>query len=55
MTELMNECYLLLQCEALHTCGLGFPISTKWCFDHDVKVMPDAAFTKTMCNRCGPL
>jgi len=26
-------CCLLPQCEALHTCRLGFPIATKWCFD----------------------
>jgi len=30
-------CCLLPQCEALHTCPLGFPITTKWCCDQDVK------------------
>ena len=39
-------CCLLPQCEALHTCRLGFPITTKWCFDQDVKVVPGATFTK---------
>jgi len=29
-------CYLLPQCEALHTCCSGFPIA-KWCCDKDVK------------------
>jgi len=48
-------CCLLPQCEALHTCRLGFPITTKWCFDQDVKVVPDATFTKRMCDRCGSL
>ena len=45
-------CCLLPQCEALHPCHLGFPITTKWCFDHDVKVVPGATFTKRMCDRC---
>jgi len=48
-------CCLLPQCEALHTCRLGFPITTKWCFDQDVKVVPGAIFTKRMCDRCGYL
>jgi len=39
-------CCLLPQCEALHTCHSGFPITTKWCCDQDVKVVPGAAFTK---------
>jgi len=43
---------LLAQCEALHTCRLGFPITTKWCFDQDVKVVPGATSTKRMCSRC---
>jgi len=46
------HCCLLPQCEALHTCRSGFLIATKWCCDHDGKVMPDAAFTKRTCNRC---
>jgi len=29
-----------------------FPITTKWCFDQDVKVVPGATFTKRMCDRC---
>jgi len=48
-------CCLLPQCEALHTCCLSFPITTKWCFDQDVKVVPGATFTKRMCDRCGSL
>ena len=46
---------LLPQCEALHTCRLGFPITSKWCFDQDVKVLPGSTFTKRMCDRCGSL
>jgi len=48
-------CCLLPQCEALHTCRLGFPITTKWCFDQYVTVVPRATFTKRMCDRCGSL
>jgi len=48
-------CCLLPQCEALRSCCSGFPITTKWCCDHDVKVMPGAAFTKGTCDRCGLL
>jgi len=48
-------CCLLPQCEALHTRRLGFPITTKWCFDQDVNVVPGATFTKRMCDRCGSL
>ena len=49
-------CCSLPQCEALCTCRFGFPSATKWCCDHDdVKVMPDAPFTKRMCDRCGSL
>ena len=46
---------MLPQCEALHTCLLGFPITTKWCFDEDVTVVPGATFTKRMCDRCDSL
>jgi len=48
-------CCLVQQWEALHTCCSAFAIATKWCFDHDVKVVPAATFTKTTCNRCGSL
>jgi len=48
-------CCLLPECEALHTCRLGFPIIKKWWFDQDVKVVPGATFIKTMCYRCGSL
>jgi len=27
----------------------GLPITTKWCFDQNVKVVPDATFTKRIC------
>jgi len=43
-------CCLVPQCEALRTCHLGFPITTKWCCDQDVKVMLGATFTKRMCG-----
>ena len=46
-------CYVLPQCEALHTCRLGFPITIKWCFDQDMKVVSGATFTKRMCDSCG--
>ena len=46
-------CCLLPQWEALCTCRLSFLTATKWCCDQDVKVVPDAAFTQRMCNRCG--
>jgi len=48
-------CCLLPQCEALHACRLGFPITAKWCLDQDVTVVPGATFTKRMCNGCGSL
>ena len=48
-------CCLLPQCEALHTCRLGFLITTKWFFDQDVKVVRGATFTKSICDRCGSL
>jgi len=39
-------CWLPPQCEALHTCCSGFWITTKWCCDQDLEVMPGAAFTQ---------
>ena len=39
-------CCLLPQCKALCTCCLGFPITTKWCCDQDVKVVLCETFTK---------
>jgi len=48
-------CCLLPQCEALRTYCSGFPIATKWCCDQDVKVVPDAAFSKRICDQCGLL
>ena len=33
-------CCLVPQCEALRTCCSAFPITTKWCFDHDVNMVP---------------
>ena len=48
-----------LWCHKQHTpnanCRSAFPITTKWCFDQDVKVVPDATFTKRTCDRCGSL
>jgi len=38
------------RCEALRTCHLGIPITTTWCCDQDVKVMPGATFTKSTCD-----
>jgi len=43
------------QWKALHTCCSTFAITTKWCFYHDVKVVPAATFTKRTCNRWGSL
>ena len=48
-------CCLLPQCEALRTFCSAFPITTKWCFDQDVKVVPGATFTKRTCNGWGSL
>ena len=48
-------CCLVPQCEALHTCCSAFPITTKWCFEQDVMVVPDATFTKKTCSGCGSL
>ena len=45
-------CCLVPQCEALRTCCFAFPITTKWYFDQDVKVVPGPTFTKRTCNRC---
>jgi len=39
----------------LHACRLGYPITTKWYFDQDVKVVLGATFTKRMWGRCGSL
>jgi len=33
-------CCLVPQYEALRTCCSALPITTKWCFDQDVKVVP---------------
>ena len=49
------NCCLVQQWEALRTCCSAFPITTKWCFDQNVKVVPGATFTKRTCNRCGSL
>jgi len=41
-------------CHSVKLCALaaqGF----RWCCAQDVKIMPDAAFTKRMCYRCGSL
>jgi len=46
---------LVPQCEALRTCFSAFPITTKWCFDQDVKVVPGTTFTKRTCNGCSSL
>jgi len=48
-------CCLVRQWEALRTCFSAFPITTKWCFDQDVKVVPGTTFTKRTCNRCDSL
>jgi len=32
-------CCLLPQCEAMRTCSSTFPITSKWCCGHDVKVV----------------
>ena len=40
------HCCLVQQLEALRTCCSAFPITTKWCIDQDVKVLPGATFTK---------
>ena len=48
-------CCLVRQWEGLRTCFSAFPITTKWCFDQDVKVVPGTTFTKGTCNRCGSL
>ena len=48
-------CCLVLQCEPLCTCCSTFPITMKWCFDQDVKLVPGTIFTKRTCNMCGSL
>ena len=37
-------CCLVPQREALRTYCSAFPITTKWCFDQDVKVLPGTEF-----------
>jgi len=44
--------WLVPQCEGLRTCCSAFPITTKWCFDQHVKLVPGTTFTKRTCNRC---
>ena len=39
-------CCLLPQCKALRTCRSGFPITTKWCCNEDVKVVLCASLYK---------
>ena len=39
-------CCMVPQCGALCTCSSVFLITTKWCFDQDVKVVPGTTFTK---------
>jgi len=46
-------CCLVPQCEVLRTCCSAFPVTTKWLFDQDVKVLPSTTFTKRTCNGCG--
>jgi len=57
--EMIKTCdlysFLVQQWEALRTCCLAFSITTKWCFDQDVKVVTGATFRKRTCNRCGSL
>ena len=48
-------CCLLPWCEALRTCRSGFPITTKWCCDQDVKVVRSSAFIQRTCDGCGSL
>jgi len=48
-------CCLVQQWEALRTCCSDFAITTKWCFDQDVEVVPGVTFPKRTCNRCGSL
>ena len=43
-------CYLVPQCEGLRTCCSAFPITTKWCLDQHVKMVPGTTFTKRPCN-----
>jgi len=49
------HCCLVQQREALRTCCSAIPITTKWCFDQDVKVVSGATVTKRTCNRCASL
>ena len=40
------------KCESLCICCSAFPITTMWCFEQDVKMVPGATFTKRTCNWC---
>ena len=46
---------LVQQWEALRTCCSAFPITTKWCFDQDVKVVPGATIRTRTCIWCASL
>ena len=48
-------CCLLPQFEVLRTCRSGFPITTKWSCDQDLKVVASVVFAKRTCNQCGSL
>jgi len=48
-------CSLVPQCEDLCTCYSAFPVTTKWCFNPHVKMVPGTTFTKQTCNRYGLL
>jgi len=41
-------------CHSVKLCALAAQ-AFRWCCAQDVKIMPDAAFTKRMCYRCGSL
>jgi len=50
-------CHLIFIVDCCHSAklwGLGTQAlkPTKWCYDHDVKAMPDATFTKRACVWC---
>ena len=42
----------LPQCEALHACCSSYLITTKQCYDQDVKVMADAIFITRIFPQC---
>ena len=48
-------CCLVPQFEGLRTCCSAFPITAKWCFGQDVKIVPGTTITNRTCNRCGLL